>query len=428
MTEQNNLSGREIEILQLVAKGLTNREIAQKLFISPNTVKVHLSNIFGKISVASRTEATLYGIEHGFVDVPGSAEVQPPEQIGWLQQLRQRAWIVVSLIVLVAALIVSLVFNALKPALPTEEEQTLANLAQRWQELAPLPAARAGMAAAAYNGEIYAIAGEGPQGVSGSVFRYTPETDSWAQLSDKPTPVTDVHAVLIGEKIYVPGGLGGDGQPTDSLEIYDPRRDAWSIGTRLPKAVSAYALADFEGQMYLFGGWDGKRALDDVYVYDPGADEWRMRTPMALARRDHGAVAMTDKIIVLGGRNSAGALADAVSYYPSRDAGSKENPWEQEISLPKDVIFVGVQEIAGFIFALGLNDSEGNTLIHLNLQTLTWSYSIEDTPVNFHNYSSVASLGQNLVILGGKSIDGECFDTHLSYKAIYVISIPIIIQ
>ena len=72
MPEGNTLSERELEILQLVARGLTNREIGQMLVISPNTVKVHLSNIYEKINVASRTEATLYGIEHGIVDVPGA--------------------------------------------------------------------------------------------------------------------------------------------------------------------------------------------------------------------------------------------------------------------------------------------------------------------------------------------------------------------
>ncbi len=51
------LSGREIEVLQLVADGLTNREIAQRLSISLGTVKVHNSNIYGKLGVNSRTQA-----------------------------------------------------------------------------------------------------------------------------------------------------------------------------------------------------------------------------------------------------------------------------------------------------------------------------------------------------------------------------------
>jgi len=51
------LSDREIEILELIAEGLTNREIAQRLVISPGTVKVHTSNIYGKLGVHNRTQA-----------------------------------------------------------------------------------------------------------------------------------------------------------------------------------------------------------------------------------------------------------------------------------------------------------------------------------------------------------------------------------
>jgi DNA-binding CsgD family transcriptional regulator len=70
MAAINDLSEREREILRLVATGASNKEIAQRLVISPNTVKVHLRNIFAKIDVVSRTEATLFAIQHGLADAP----------------------------------------------------------------------------------------------------------------------------------------------------------------------------------------------------------------------------------------------------------------------------------------------------------------------------------------------------------------------
>jgi len=51
------LTPREQEILQLIAAGLTNQEIGNRLFISPQTVKKHTGNIYGKLSVHTRTEA-----------------------------------------------------------------------------------------------------------------------------------------------------------------------------------------------------------------------------------------------------------------------------------------------------------------------------------------------------------------------------------
>jgi LuxR family maltose regulon positive regulatory protein len=51
------LSARELEVLQLIAEGLTNQEIAARLFLSLNTVKAHTRNIYGKLDVHNRTQA-----------------------------------------------------------------------------------------------------------------------------------------------------------------------------------------------------------------------------------------------------------------------------------------------------------------------------------------------------------------------------------
>ena len=59
------MSEREVEVLRLLASGLPNRAIAAQLVISEHTVRRHLSNIYRKAGLSSRTAATAFAIEHG---------------------------------------------------------------------------------------------------------------------------------------------------------------------------------------------------------------------------------------------------------------------------------------------------------------------------------------------------------------------------
>jgi len=61
------LTDRELEVLKLAARGLKNQDIARELFLSVRTVQTHLSNIFGKLGVGSRTEAVLVALRRGLL-------------------------------------------------------------------------------------------------------------------------------------------------------------------------------------------------------------------------------------------------------------------------------------------------------------------------------------------------------------------------
>lgn len=63
----HGLTERELEVLQLVASGRTNREIAAALVVSEATVKTHLNNIFGKLGLQDRAQAVIFAYQHGLV-------------------------------------------------------------------------------------------------------------------------------------------------------------------------------------------------------------------------------------------------------------------------------------------------------------------------------------------------------------------------
>jgi two-component system, NarL family, response regulator LiaR len=73
---ENRLTDREIEILQMVAQGRTNQQIADELFLSERTVRTHITNILGKLRLDNRTQAALYALRQGIAHLPYTTE--PP--------------------------------------------------------------------------------------------------------------------------------------------------------------------------------------------------------------------------------------------------------------------------------------------------------------------------------------------------------------
>ena len=71
------LTERELDVLRLIAQGMSNKEIAAKIFVAEWTVRSHVSNILGKLHLASRTQAALYALRSGIASLD---EANPPEK------------------------------------------------------------------------------------------------------------------------------------------------------------------------------------------------------------------------------------------------------------------------------------------------------------------------------------------------------------
>jgi DNA-binding CsgD family transcriptional regulator len=299
------LTEREKEILRMVATGVTNREVAYRLSISVNTVKVHLRNIFTKLGAESRTEATMIAVQEGWVGIEGAdrapeaagrpetatALLQTPPVAPAVPMLRlKRAALIIALLLVITGVAVTWPRSTPQAEsgsdLPLDQprEQPMEILPETaeslWHERAQMPTRRAHLAVSVVGGRILAIAGQTPEGITAATEVYDPKDDIWTRGNDKPTPATHVSAAAIGTDVYVPGGCDADGMPTQTVEVYDTLADSWREVSSLPAPRCAYALAALDERLYLFGGWDGQQYVSTVYVYDPQTDTWTEETPM----------------------------------------------------------------------------------------------------------------------------------------------------
>ncbi len=337
-----------------------------------------------------------------------------------------RSWILLGVAVLVVIVVgtyglASGYFR--QPTPPSAPVLPIDASSPRWQSKASLPVARSGLALAAYENAIYAIAGRSAQGVTGLVERYDPDADSWTTLTPKPTPVDEVSAALIGGKVYIPGGKLASGQVTDILEYYDPHEDSWGEGAVMPQALSGYGLVAFEGKLYLFGGWDGKNYLDRVYEYDPTQDRWTEKTSMPNPSAYPGAVVASGRIFVLGGYNGRQALQTNYLYSPEEDPGGK--PWHKLLNLPQGRYAMGIASVADIIYIVG-GESKSQDLPYLEyiIPTNEWA-TFEPLEEQAWSNGGLAILGTNLHVIGG--LQNQALTTqHLAYKAVYIINMPVV--
>ncbi len=435
--EQTPLSDREMELVRLLATGATNQQIARELVISVNTVKVHLRNIYAKLGVASRTEATMFAVRQGWVGVAtADEEAEPPEgePVGSLLSdlPRPERWPRVSLvkrIALVAASLLAVMTLFLPQVLQggTNGVETdpisgvfptvpVSSARSRWDTRAQMPTPRTGLAVAAHEDLVYAVGGVSSDGVTGKLEVYDPETDSWMTRRSKPTPVGFVSAVEVGGKIYVPGGIDVERQPRDILEVYDPVADSWQPGASMPEPLGAYGLAQFDGQIYLFGGLNGQGYVASVYRYDPESDRWETLHPMEAARGFLGAASLKDQIYVVGGYNDVTEFNTLDAYDPVTDTWLSLPP----MTLPRGgLAAVAVRE---HLYVIG-GGMEGYMAFNERYDPRLDAWNTVETPVSGQwRGLGVAFVNPYIYAIGGWK--EELLSVNEAYRALYQIMVP----
>ena len=434
--DANLLSDREIEVLQLVGQGKSNKEIAVDLNISVNTVKVHIGNIFQKINVTSRTEATLFAIEYGIIKSPATQFTEEDQETPvseildtkptWQEFIAQKRWLFIIFGLLIIA---SLYVIIAKPAFLVPRQTTAEVPQQKWVDMASMKETRSNMAVATFEGKIIVIGGQSALGVLSSVEMYDPINNAWSALNEKPTAVYDVSAAVIGEKIYVPGGVKADGSLTKVVEVFNPRKNEWESSAELPVAVSGYGLAAYEGQVYLFGGWDSQKPLDAVWRYDPNTDTWHQVSPMPTPRMHLAVLAEGGKIYVMGGSDGEGKLNTNESYSPYIEL-DKENPWKAEADLPEKLSGYTAIKLYDKVALFGGKSSVSGAIDQFHYYTVQKEWQIIN--INSESTSPISDaayvlLGDYIYVIGGK-VGEEYLDRVSSYQAVFTILLPLTIN
>lgn len=445
MTDENELSDREIEIIRLVATGASNKEIAHALTISPNTVKVHLRNIFGKLGVLSRTEATMTAIRMGLVDSPGSVnlsgnrnDVYSVEDNTWQVQQQDILTPVTSrksllliigfgviILVLAGFLINRFLSNTNEPGggITVAELEELSS--KRWTTIKNLPEAISSMGFIRYENKFLIFGGDNENSISDKLHIYDLDNDTWTEGEKLPSALKDIQVAILGERIYLPGGIDDKNKVKSGLLIYNPRNNKWEEGRELPIPVSAYALVPYEGKIYLFGGFDGKNYLDGIYVYDPGINEWILYGNMETTRAYFSAVVLGGQIHLIGGKNESGVLVDHTVYYPQREILG-EDAWEDAADLPEARYGMNSIVLADMIYTAGGKNSNEEFLPVIQYLPPRDSWlEVETAPKEIGDSPAVLPYETRLYILGGLNSEGYS-NQSLVYQAVYTILVPVI--
>jgi DNA-binding CsgD family transcriptional regulator/N-acetylneuraminic acid mutarotase len=443
------LSERELQVLQMVATGASNQQIAKELVISINTVKVHMRNIFEKLEVQSRTEASTRAIQEGWVtgfaedaleasDVPPRktfllTETSPPPLRHW-----QQIYFTIAVLLTLTTAITPVIFSEPSSDPPyigsvriRSSSSQLYNQADspapddsvsHWTPHSPMTISRAGLGVVAFAGKLYAIGGvKTSNRATRNVEIYDPGANTWVDGAAKPTAVTDIGSVVFQDKIYIPGGCNNENQAIDKLEIYQPDTDEWLQGPLLPASRCGYGLTGLNNKLYLFGGWDGENFTDTVFVYAPTEEQWTvLETSLPKPIGYMGVAVLGEAIYLVGGYNGTDEANETYHLDPVTVT------WTKKASMHEKRGGLGLITVNEHLYAIG-GGWEHPLEANEEYDPLTDTWTAFETPFTaYWRNLGVAVIDSRIYAVGGwDGTNNEFMNDLTSYNVLFKLFLPI---
>jgi N-acetylneuraminic acid mutarotase len=191
-----------------------------------------------------------------------------------------------------------------------------------WSTLAPMPTARQEVSVSVLDGKVFVIAGYDTLGQStATVEVYDPRTNAWQKAAPLPIATNHNAAATANGRLYAFGGT------SPRVFVYARDVDSWTeVASMRYSHGGTPAVAVIGGKIYVAGGTGSDMVGHELEVYDPGADKWQALAPMGVPRNHTAGGAIGGRFHVVGGRGSPDAATAHEVYDPTTNAWTPRAP------------------------------------------------------------------------------------------------------